>query len=71
MRYAPQRQSRQGWASFEIRLIPGLTSGDIINDVGAIKDSRCNTSIQICVHVKKLVDQTRYLYKGTYEVTLF
>ncbi len=46
---------RPDWASLEIKLIPGTDfQATYINDVGAIKDSRCNTSIQICDTCQKI-----------------
>ena len=45
---------RPDWASLEIKLIPGPDFRRHINDVGAIKDSRCNTSIQICDTCQKI-----------------
>ena len=63
---------RQDWASLEIRLIPVTDfQATYINDVGAIKIADVIHLFKFVIHVKKLVDQTRYLYKGTYEVHSF
>ena len=63
---------RQDWACLEIRLIPGTDFRRHIS-MTLVQETIADVihPFKFVIHVKKLVDQTRYLYKGTYEVRSF